>query len=339
MKWFNNIINNKDALRVALTVTVCMMLGKLLHLNSPVYLALYPAIVMTKVKDQSWKGLIKTFIPALAAATLAIITTEIFRDHPFIIWTISILLFDTLRKKADTPPKVGALFMPTINWILNIVFAQHTTMNMPERIHEIFIAMVITAVVTKCMLWLLPKAKGAKPPQFKPHPITFEHRLVSVSLIGVGLGFLMIVNLISAAFCMVPVIAAATQVNRHNYLQVIKGRFWTQVGGCAIAAIFSILMSGHQNMFFIYGIALFVLLYIIADQMHNDDTPAQRDTHADILLATVLPLQLYMNSSELGLSSTFLRGWELAVTLGILWLFHRLTQTREHNGQTHNAHS
>lgn len=99
MKWFNNIINNKDALRVALTVTVCMMLGKLLHLNSPVYLALYPAIVMTKVKDQSWKGLIKTFIPALAAATLAIITTEIFRDHPFIIWTISILLFDTLRKK------------------------------------------------------------------------------------------------------------------------------------------------------------------------------------------------------------------------------------------------
>ncbi|BAX54781.1 hypothetical protein PDPUS_2_00195 [Photobacterium damselae subsp. piscicida] len=107
MKWFNNIINNKDALRVALTVTVCMLLGKLLHLNSPVYLALYPAIVMTKVKDYRWRGLFKSLFPTLISATLAIITTEVFRDHPFIIWTISIVLFDILRKKADTPPKVG----------------------------------------------------------------------------------------------------------------------------------------------------------------------------------------------------------------------------------------
>ena len=61
-----------ETLRITLTVTICMLAGKLMGLNSPVYLALYPVIVMTKGKDYSLKGLVKMFAPVLCAASLAL---------------------------------------------------------------------------------------------------------------------------------------------------------------------------------------------------------------------------------------------------------------------------
>ena len=87
-----------ETLRITLTVTICMLAGKLMGLNSPVYLALYPVIVMTKGKDYSFKGLVKMFAPVLCAASLALVVCEVFSSHPFIIWTISLLFFDYMRK-------------------------------------------------------------------------------------------------------------------------------------------------------------------------------------------------------------------------------------------------
>ncbi|KJF94202.1 DUF2955 domain-containing protein [Photobacterium leiognathi] len=317
-----------DALRTSLIVCICMMFGKLFHVNSHVYFALFPIIIATKVKDYSWKGLSKTFAIVLLSAYCAVFVSEVFSDHPFIIWTISIVLFDQLRKRADSPAKVGALFIPTINWILNVVFALHTTMDMPQRLHEVGLAIVVSICVTKLFLWLLPpkpKAGFGKP---KSTPVTAKQRLISVSLIGLGLGFLMIVDLVSGAFCMVPVIAAATQTSRKAYLNVVKSRFVTQVGGCAIAAVFMLLIAGYQSNFILYGLGLFALIYAITHKIYHDQGPHQ-ELHADILLATMLPIQLYMSNSELGLSNTFLRGWELSCTLGILALFYFLTTTKQ----------
>ena len=319
---------NTDVLRTTCTVCICMMIGKIFHVNSHVYFALFPIIIATKVKDYSWKGLSKTFVLVLLSAYSAVFVSEVFSDHPFIIWTISIVLFDQLRKRADSHAKVGALFMPTIIWILNVIFALHTTMNMPQRLHEVGLAIMVSIFVTKLFLWLLPpkaKAGFGKP---KSTPVSTKQRLISISLIGLGLGFLMIVDLVSGAFCMVPVIAAATQTSREAYLKIVKSRFITQVGGCAIAAIFMLLIAGYQSNFILYGLGLFALIYTITHKIYHDQGPHQ-GLHADILLATMLPIQLYMTNSELGLSSTFLRGWELSCTLGILALFYFITTAKK----------
>ena len=61
-----------------------------------------------------------------------------------------------------------------------------------------------------------------------------------------------------------------------------------------------------------------LLAFMITASMTKAKGPA-RDVHTDALLATMLPIQLYMTSSNLGLESTFLRAWELTVTLFVLW--------------------
>ncbi|MGF1686153.1 DUF2955 domain-containing protein [Photobacterium japonica] len=316
-----------EMLRVTLTVTLCMLIGKLFDFGSPVYFALYPTIIMTKGKDYSWTGLARTFFPTLLAASCAVVVSEVFADHPFVIWTISLIFFDQLRRRANTPPKQGAMLMPTFNWILIIVFSQHTSMDMPVRIHEIFLAMLITAVVAKTMVTLFPTLKTGKPPVFTPHTVSYQNRLVSLGLIGSGLAFLMIVDMISATFCMVPVVAAATQQTRAHFDVVVKRRLLTQVGGCAIAVIFTLCMAGHQQIIGFYALGLGGLIALLAGWMANAQGP-EKDIHADALLATLLPIQLYMTSTEMGLESTFLRAWELTVTLVILLILFALTQPK-----------
>ncbi|MDO6498034.1 DUF2955 domain-containing protein [Photobacterium sanguinicancri] len=336
-------IDKNEALRVTLTITLCMLAGKILGLNSPVYLALYPTIVMTKGKDYSWCGLVKMLFPTLISASCALIVTELFHDHPFIIWTVSLIFFDQMRRRANTQAKLGGMLMPTFNWILIIVFSQHTTADMPMRIHEILISMTITILMTKSMVTLFPKPKyspapNGKPPALMPQNVTYQNRFVSLGLIGGGLAFLMIVDLISATFCMVPVIAAATQFNREQFYQVVKRRLITQVGGCAIAVVFSLFIAGHQDTISYYALGLGGLVYIIAFSMAQSQG-ISRDIHADSLLATMLPIQLYMTSTTLGLESTYLRAWELAITLGILFILHQLTRSRDHHDQKHYSHS
>ncbi len=316
-----------EALRITLTITLCMLAGKWLDFSSPVYFALYPTIAMTKGRDFSCLGLYRMFMPTLVSASLALVVSELFYQHPFIIWTISLVAFDQLRRRADTPQKLGAMLMPTFNWILIVVFSQQTTINIPERIWEIMAAMGMTIVIVRVMAALFPVTSGSKQPSLvvEPHPVSFRHRLVSLTLIGPGLAFLMTVDLLSATFCMVPVIAAATQFSRNQYLNVVKHRVVTQLGGCAIAVVFALLMAGHQNIASFYAIDLGLLIFALARLISRSTGPL-RDTHCDALLATLLPIQLYMSNTGFGLSGTFLRAWELAVTLGILFALHTITQ-------------
>jgi hypothetical protein len=321
-----------EAIRITLTITICMILGKVLNFNSVVYLALYPTIVMTKSKDYSWKGIFVTLAPACVSATMAVVVSELFQDHPFIIWTISLIFFDQLRRRADTPPKLGRMLMPCFNWILIMVFAQSGAFNMPGMVRESFCAILITALVTKLMITLFPLPKLGKLPQFKPQPVTYGHRLVSLTLIGSGLGLLMIVDLLPATFCLVPVIAAATQFDRAKFIEVIELRFVTQIGGCAVAGLFILLMAGHQSTLGFYALVLGGTIYLIVRAMVSATGPA-RDIHADALLATVLPIQLYMGNNTFGLDSTFLRAWQLFITLCILFALHQLTFSRDKHEQ------
>ncbi len=87
-------------------------------------------------------------------------------------------------------------------------------------------------------------------------------------------------------------------------------------------------MAGHQSTFGYYTIVLGLLAFMITASMAKAKGSA-KDVHADALLATMLPIQLYMTSSELGLESTFLRAWELTVTLFVLWALYHFTHKAE----------
>ncbi|RJX66217.1 DUF2955 domain-containing protein [Vibrio sinensis] len=328
---FDTPSQRNEALRMALTITLCMLIGKLFDFQSPVYFALYPTLIMTKGKDYSWRGFAKTFMPTFIAASIALVISEVFSEHPFVIWTISLLFFDFMRRRATNPAKQGAMLMPTFNWILIVIFSQHTTMDMPTRLHEILIAMVITTFVAKSMIWLFPVKPAGKPRQMIDMPVSFENRYISLALIGGGVAALMIVDLISATFCLVPVIAAAIQTTRTGFLNVVNQRFQTQVGGCAIAIIFSVIMANHQSNIGFYTLGLGLLSFTISAVMAKSQGIA-RDTHADALLATMLPIQLYITSHQIGLESTFLRAWELSVTLFILWGLYHLTALINNKG-------
>ncbi|MGS0690417.1 DUF2955 domain-containing protein [Shewanella sp. 30m-9] len=330
---FSNAMQRNEAIRITLVITLCMLVGQMFRFDSAVYLALYPTIVMTKVKDYSWSHLVKTFAPTLLSASIALVIVELFQSHPFIVWTISLLFVDWMRKKANTPIKRGAMIMPVFNWILIVIFSQFSSQSMPDRIGEIFLSMLITVCVAKVAVRFFPVsdlAENAKTKIFKPQQVTYQQRLVTMSLIGTGIAVLMNINLLSATFCMVPVIAAATQIDRNAYKEVVRRRFITQVGGCAIAVIVSVLLAGHQAVISYYTLIVGAAIFLIATQMVTAEK-ALRDFHGDALLATVLPIQLYIGTASMGLESILLRAWELALTLGILFLLFQLSNRREHN--------
>ncbi|GAK85995.1 hypothetical protein JCM19238_3585 [Vibrio ponticus] len=127
---------------------------------------------------------------------------------------------------------------------------------------------------------------------------------MSLALIGIGVGFLLQVEMLSATFCLVPVIAAATQSQADAFRQVVERRFITQVGGCALAFIFTLVLSGHQTNIGLYVILLGSLIFLLASMMAKADFKL-RDLHGDALLATMLPIQLYIGANEMGLERTF----------------------------------
>ena len=331
----------REVLRITLTIALCMLAGQLFNFESAVYLALFSTIVMTKARDLSWRGLIKLFTPILISVAAAILVSQLFQGHPFIIWSISLVFFDQLRKRANTPAKLGQMLMPAVNWILIIMFSQNERFNMTTRFEEIVLAMLVTGVVTRLMLTCLPEAKTTSaaitaPSALTPvpaqmmqaQPVSYAHRVVSLTLIGSGLAILMITNLLSAAFCMVPVVVAATKTEPDKFGRVINDRLTTQLAGCALAALFTLTMAGHQANIGYYAMALGLLIFVMARLIVTNTGPA-RDIHADALLATLLPISLYMGSQTLGLENTFLRGWQLLVTLIMLLMIYRITQPRE----------
>ncbi|MCL1058361.1 DUF2955 domain-containing protein [Shewanella gelidimarina] len=327
---FKTLSQRNEAIRITLVITLCMLLGQMLDFESTVYLALYPTIAMTKVKDYSWLGLLKTFAPTFIAACIALIVAETFQSHPFIVWTISLLFIDYMRKKADTPAKLGAAIMPIFNWVLIVIFSQFSSQSMPDRIDEVGLSMLITIIIAKMMVALFPLEKQPSPPTFNRTKVTYKQRLLTMAFIGTGIVVLMNIDLISATFCMVPVIAAAIQVDKKRYQQVVSRRFITQISGCAIAMVMSIAIAGHQTILSYYALILGVAIFAMAMAMVRSSN-TDRDTHSDAMLATVLPIQLYLGTSGFGLESILLRAWELAVTLGILFLVFQLSKIRENH--------
>lgn len=321
--------------RITLIVTLTMLSQHLLQFTTSVYLALFPVVAVTRAPSLSTEGLMKAFLPVLAFAIGARFTHELFSAHPFVIWCISLLVFDQVRRRANSPAKVGQMVMPVLTWILIIVFSQQSPIDMTGWVRDMVASILVTLLVVRLVCWFLP-APDVSRPQPPTVEVSFSQRMFFVVSLGVGLAFLMMVDLVSAAFCMVPVIIAVSQAQRPAYQGVLSSTFKAHVGGCSIALLFQFLLMGHQGSLMVFGILLLTLVGAIAYGMVCCEGAAQA-THYDGLLGIMLPIQLYMTSTDLGVQDTATRAWYMAVVLAFLFIWQgviygRQARTFDHRG-------
>ena len=312
-------INWQEVIWMVSIVSLGMLSQLWLQLDIAAYLALYPVMAATKLSNYSIIGMLKAFLPVLFIACLALLITQLFAAHPMVIWCISLWVFDWARRWADTPAKLGAIYIPLLNWFLVTVFAQHSAMPMTDWIADMTISVVATMVVVRLvMLFISPPNKPAAP-VFKAQKVTYQQRVIYVMMLGIGLAFLMMVDLVSATFCMMPVIIAAAQSERAVYQMIIKNCLKAHVGGCAIAMLFIAIMAGQHAHNLIYIIGLIALVLFIAVCISGSRASA-RALHTDAMLGTMLPLQLYVSATDLGLQDTYFRGELMLCVLALLFV-------------------
>ncbi|TKB56245.1 DUF2955 domain-containing protein [Ferrimonas aestuarii] len=321
--------------RITLIVTLTMLSQHLLQFTTSVYLALFPVVAVTRAPSLSTEGLMKAFLPVLAFAVGARFTHELFSAHPFVIWCISLWVFDLVRRRANSPAKVGQMVMPVLTWILIIVFSQQSPIDMTGWVRDMVASILVTLLVVRLVCWFLP-APDVSRPQPPTVDVTFGQRMFFVASLGIGLAFLMMVNLLSAAFCMVPVIIAVSQAQRPAYQGVLINTFKAHVGGCSIALMFQFLLMGHQGSMMVFGVMLLMLVGVVAYSMICSDL-ADQATHYSGLLGIMLPIQLYMTSTDLGVQDTAMRAWYMTVVLGLLFVWQGVIYGRQKHSVDHRG--
>ncbi|PHX06178.1 DUF2955 domain-containing protein [Vibrio splendidus] len=310
-------INWSEVAWISAIVSLGMLAQLWLQLGVAAYLALYPVMAATKINDYSVRGMLKAFLPILGVACVALLVDQLFASHPAVVWVISLWVFDLARRWADTPAKLGKIYIPLLNWFLVIVFAQHGPMPMTDWVRDIAVSMVTTMVVVRFVMLFLKPPKAMPPLPMQSVPVTYQQRVIYVVMLGVGLAFLMMVDLIAATFCMMPVIIAAAQSERMNYQMVVKNCLQAHVGGCALALVFVTLLAGQHSYNWVYIIGLTSLVTMIAIWI-SGSRGGVRGMHTEAMLGTMLPLQLYVSATDLGLQDTYFRAELMSIVLALL---------------------
>lgn len=310
-------INWSEVAWICSVVTLGMLSQLWLQLDIAAYLALYPVMAALKINDYSIGGMLKAFLPTLLVACGALLTVQLFSTHPAVVWCISLWLFDQARKWADTPAKLGMIFIPLLNWYLVVVFALHSHFVMTHWIRDMAVSLLITLVVVRFVILFIKPPKTQAPVAISPVVVTYQQRLVFVMMLGIGLAFLMLVDRVAATFCMMPVIIAAGQSRREHYLMVVRTCFNAHVGGCALAFTFTALLAGQHIHILVYILALTGLALIISIWISGSKGPV-RGMHTEAMLGTMLPLQLYVSATDLGLQSTYFRAELMLIVLAVL---------------------
>ncbi|MBR9726592.1 DUF2955 domain-containing protein [Shewanella intestini] len=309
-------INWSEVMWISSIVSLGMLAQIWLQLGIAAYLALFPVMAATKISNYSLLGMLKAFSPIILVACVALLVNQVFATHPAVVWCVSIWVFDRARRWADTPAKVGFILIPLLNWFLVTIFAQQSHFEMTGWIRDMAISMLTTMVVVRFVSLFLTPPKAMAPPAMPSAPVSYRQRFIFVAMLGTGLGFLMMVNLVSATFCMMPVIVAAAQSRQQNYQMVIKNVLYAHVGGCALALIFMGLLAGQHAHNLIYILSLGGLVTLIAMWI-SGSRGGTRGLHSEAMLGTMLPLQLYVSASDLGLHNIYFRG-ELMLTVLVI---------------------
>jgi hypothetical protein len=310
-------INWSEVIWMVSIVSLGMLAQLWLQLGVAAYLALYPVLAATKLNNYSIVGMLNAFLPILLMGCAALFVDQLFGSHPAVVWCISLWVFDWVRRWADTPSKLGQIYIPLLNWFLVIVFAQHSPMPMTDWVRDMAVSMITTLIIVRFVMLFISPPKAQTPPPMAARKVTHQQRLIYVGMLGSGLAFLMTVDLIAATFCMMPVIIAAAQSERAIYQMIVKNCLQAHVGGCALAMIFVALMAGQHahNLVYIIGITLLVSAIAI---WISGSRGGVRALHTEAMLGTMLPLQLYVSATDLGLQDTYFRGELMLIVLALL---------------------
>ncbi|CAM2780617.1 DUF2955 domain-containing protein [Vibrio rarus] len=310
-------INWPEVIWISSIVSLGMLAQIGLQLGIAAYLALFPVMAATKLNDYSLSGMLKAFYPIVLVACAALLVNQLFSAHPAVVWCISLWVFDRARRWADSPSKLGFILIPLLNWFLVTIFAQQSHFVMIDWVRDMTVSMLTTMVVVRFVCLFLSPPKSMPPPKMPNSPVTYRQRLIFVTMLGIGLGFLMLVNLVSATFCMMPVIVAAAQSREEHYQMVIRNCLFAHVGGCALVMIFISLLAGQHIHNLIYILCLGGLITLIAVWI-SGSRGGTRGLHSEAMLGTMLPLQLYVSATDLGLQNIYFRGELMFTVLVIL---------------------
>ena len=309
--------------RKTLIIVSCLMLSKILHLSIGVYIVLFAIILANMSYSKHIPDLIKLLIPSITAAIGAAFFNEFFSTHPFIIWTGCMLYFDHVRRRAITNMHIRQATLPLFMIIFVTTYHNSSDYSLlvPTFIRDILVNTLVAVLITSFINHIMPiRAKVIKP-TIVFQPVTGSDRLKLLLLVGGGLAFIMINEVTSAVFCLVPLVTSAMQSTHREMKNHSLEKILSQTGGCSLAMIVSMIYSGTEISLFNYFIISFVLVYVLLFLAHYSEVK-ERAIHADALMGFLIPYQLYVagNSSTFGLNSIALRAVELFIVLVIIYV-------------------
>ncbi|SBS36412.1 hypothetical protein MSP8886_03688 [Marinomonas spartinae] len=324
-----------ELIRKTLIIVLCLMLSKMLHLNVSVYVVLFAIVVATTSFSKHLTHLLQRLMPSVAAAVGAVFVNQLFADHPFIIWTCCIVYFDHVRRHADNNLRIRMATLPLFMIIFITTYSNSSgyILAIPNIIRDVVLSAFLAALVASLVNHLMPVKAQPPKPVVVPQPVYGTDRLKMLILVGGGLAFIMINEVTSAVFCLVPLITSAMQPTHAHMKQHAIEKILAQVGGCSLAVIASLIYSGTEVDVYTYFVVSFLLVYLILYWSHYSEA-GDRAIHADALMGFLIPYQLYVakNGNDFGLHSIALRAVELIIALLIIYaLAHWLNRLGQRN--------
>jgi len=325
-----------EVIRKTTIIVACLMLSKMLHMNVTVYIVLFGVVAATTSYSRHVWTIIKRFFPSIFAALGAVLLNQMFASHPFIIWTCTICYFDHVRRHVDSSLKIRIATLPLfmIIFINTYATSSHYILLIPAISRDLVVSLLVVGIVTSFINHLMPiRAKLVMPP-ITIMPVIGIDRLKMLLLVGGGLAFIMINQVTTAVFCLVPLITSAMQPSYDMMKAHSRNKMLSQIGGCSIALVISMLFAGSEVNVVTYGCASTVLVFTIL-LWCNHFNIEERAIHSDALMGCLIPYQLYIGQfgNNFGINSIMLRGFELVVTLLIIytisyWLSFKVTKNQ-----------
>ncbi|MFD2177207.1 DUF2955 domain-containing protein [Veronia pacifica] len=310
-----------EIIRKSLIITLCMMAGKVLHLSAGVFVLLFGVVLATTCFSNNIIEMGQRLWPTVTSSLGAMLLNQFFAEHPFIIWTLSVIYFDHVRRQCSTNMHAAAALLPMFIVIFIDTYANSAGMalSIPEIFRDISASAVIAILIACSVNIILPAhAPPARPP-IVSLPVNGFERLKMLLLVGGGLAFLMTSEVISAVFCLVPMITAVMQPTNAEMKKNCWDKGLSQVGGCVIAIAVALLLAGTQVNLLSYALVTFALVLTLF-KWTVKAAPADKAINADAIMGILIPCQLFIGKwgNDFGLSLTLLRAVELIIALAIV---------------------
>jgi hypothetical protein len=309
--------------RKTLIIVLCLMLSKMLHMSVSVYMVLFAMVLANTSYSKHLPELTKSLSPSVFATIGAAIINQLFDSHPFIIWTCCILYFDHVRRHANNNILMQKAILPLFMIIFITTYHNSSdyTLMIPTFIRDVIVNAFIAILVTSLINHLFPIRVSINKPMIIEQTVTGTDRLKMLLLVGGGLAFIMINEVTSAVFCLVPLITSAMQSTHNNMKMHSTEKILSQIGGCSLAMLVSLFYSGTEINILTYFVISFLLIYFLLYWSHYAEAK-ERAIHADALMGFLIPYQLYVagSSGTFGLSLITLRAFELFIALLIIYV-------------------